>query len=204
MVRKICAFCLALAMISFMPKSHAQRGKSEIAVGYGYYSFYSFVNHGQNNAGYSTSSGTGCVTYRYYLSQNVTLGMGVGYENISTWGSFLTFAPEVTVKYLDTRHDYIRVRLYGAFSWGISVLADNSVKAGDVDESGPKPWAFQATPIGMRIGRQFAGFVELGLGYKGLVHGGMELRFPQILPKHRHMEDNSEDKPEIESTTENK
>lgn len=189
MQRRISVFCLALLMLSFIPKGHAQKGKSEIAVGYGYYSFYSFLNYGINyGSQYSNSSGTTCVTYRYYLTRDVTLGMGFGYENISNWGSFVTFSPEITATYLDTRNTMdTRIRLYGAFSYGISIFQD--AQAGDpnhFDASGAKPWAFQATPFGMRLGRQFAGFIEIGFGYKGLVNGGIELRFPRTLAHREH------------------
>jgi hypothetical protein len=172
-------------MVSFIPRTHAQRGKSEIAMGYGYMSFYSFINHAQNGASYGTSSGCFNLAYRYYVSRQVTLGFGLGYENMSDYASFFTIAPEVTVAYLDTRDAFMRVRLYGSVSAGVTILSDNSIKLGEADESGLKPWAFQATPFGMRLGRQFAGFIELGYGYKGLVHGGMELRFPRVL-HHRH------------------
>ena len=189
MQRKVSIFCLALCMICFIPKSHAQKGKSEIAVGYGFYSFYSFLNHGlYENGYYKNSSGSICGTYRYYVTKDVTLGMGIGYENISNWGSFVSFAPEVTATYLDTRNTTdIRVRLYGAFSYGFAIFQDaEAYTPGHVDNTGAKPWAFQGTPFGMRIGRQFAGFVEVGLGYKGLVHGGMELRFPRKLAHREH------------------
>ena len=115
--------------------------------------------------------------------------MGIGYENISTWASFLSFVPEMTFCYLDTRNDLIRVRLYGAVSYGVSVLDDLNRKPGAADQSGLKPWGFQATPFGMRIGRQVAGFIEIGLGYKGLVHGGLAVRFPKILRQHRMAEE---------------
>ena len=114
--------------------------------------------------------------------------MGIGYENISTWGSFVTFSPELTVAYLDTRQDRTRVKLYGAFSYGISAFSDANVGYGHADESGGKPWAFQATPIGIRLGRQIAGFAELGFGYKGLISGGLAVRFPKHL-MHKHKED---------------
>jgi hypothetical protein len=175
-------------MVSFIPRSLAQRGKSEIAFGYGYYSSFSFANHGMNMAPYSTSSGTWALNYRYYLTKDVTLGLGVGVESISSWASFVTIAPEATFCYLDTRHDYIRVRLYGSVSMGITVLTDKTLGYGEADESGLKLWGFQGTPFGMRIGRQFAGFVELGYGYKGLIHGGIALRFPRILATHRRVE----------------
>src|SRR4051794_4368818 len=116
MQKKISIIFLALAMICFIPRSHAQRGKSEFAVGYGYFSFYSFVNTGTNHAPSSSSSGSVVFTYRYYISRDVTLGLNVGYENISTWASFTTIAPELTVAYMDTRKSQVRVRLYGSVS----------------------------------------------------------------------------------------
>ena len=98
---KIPVLLFALLMICFAHRSFAQRGKSEIAVGYGYYSIYSFYN----GAPLSASSGTGTISYKYYINKNVTMGMGVGFENIRTWGSFLSFVPEMTFCYLDTRND---------------------------------------------------------------------------------------------------
>ncbi len=116
----------------------------------------------------------------------MTIGVGLGYENISTWGSFFSICPELTVRYLDTRNSTVRVRLYGSVSYGISVLDDENVLPGNADNSGPKPWGFQATPLGIRVGRQIAWFGELGLGYKGLFHTGLCVRFPKVLARHRH------------------
>ncbi len=180
--RGICILCLALSMVGFSNRSFAQKGKSEFTVDYGYYSFYSFLNVGLNaNTHYSNSSGTGVITYRYYLTKDVTLGMGIGYENISTYGSFVTFAPELTVSYIDMRQSEVRVKLYGSFSAGVVAFGDGHIGYGHTDESGLKPWAFQVTPIGMRIGRQIAGFVELGYGYKGIFDAGLAVRFPKYL-----------------------
>ena len=191
MQRKISIFCLALFMFCFASHSYAQRGKSELSLGYGYWGIYTLAN----GAPFNASSGTTALTYRYYLTKDVTLGLGVGYENISTWASFLSVCPEVTVKYLDTRDDRIRVRLYGAVSYGVSVLTDNVIGLGSADETGAKPYGFQATPIGARFGRQFAYFVELGMGYKGLVHAGASFRFPRVLAIHRHADE--EDQTEV-------
>ena len=176
--------CFALSMICFIPRSHAQRGKSEIALGYGYYSDYSLVN----GKPFSASSGAPVLSYKYYINKNVTLGMGIGYENIRTWGSFLSFVPEMTFCYLDTRHDLIRVRLYGEIGYGVTIFDDLARVQGAADRSGPWFYAFQATPLGIRIGRQIAGFAEVGFGYKGLIHGGIEIRVPKILKQHRNAE----------------
>ncbi len=184
MQRRIIVFCLALSCLFFSSRSFAQRGKSEFALGYGYWSAFSFVNVNQNYTNHSTSSGVTNFTYRYYVSRNVTLGMNVGYENISTWASFVTFAPEVTVAYMDTRKTHIRVKLYGSAAYGISILSDNAVGLGEADESGVKLWGGQISPFGIRVGKQFAGFLEVGYGYKGLFHGGLAFRFPRAFRQH--------------------
>jgi len=38
-------------------------------------------------------------------------------------------------------------------------------------------WTAQVTPIGMRFGDEVAGFLEFGFGYKGLISGGLSVRF---------------------------
>lgn len=175
MQRKLYIFCLAVALISFIPRTQAQRGKSEFTVGYGRFSSYQFYNRPP----YSSSSGTFTLAYRYYVSSTVTIGMGFGNERINNWAGIATLSPEITVKYLDTRGSRVRVRLYGSAGYGVSFLTDLKVGPGQLDETGAKPWGLQVTPIGVRVGRQFAYFAELGFGYKGLVHGGVSWRFPK-------------------------
>ncbi len=186
MQKRIYIVCLALFMFCFISKSHAQREKSELSLGYGYYSFYSLVN----GTPFSASSGTYAFGYRYYLTRDLTLGMGIGAENISTWGSFVTFSPEFTATYLDTRQSTVRVRLYGSVSYGISIFTNNTIKSDQANNSGVWATGFQATPFGIRIGRQVAYFAEVGLGYKGLIHTGAAFRFPRILARNRrHIDD---------------
>ena len=181
MQRRIYIFCLALSMMSFIPYSHAQKGKSEFSVAYGYYSIYSLVDHGSDPRNpYNASSGVGMINYKYYLCKKLTIGMGIGYENISTSGSYLTFTPEFTYTYFDNPHDRIRVRLYGGASLGLTVYDDffvyHDLYSHHTDLSGPSVTG-QITPLGMRIGRKLGGFVELGLGYKGLFNFGCSYRF---------------------------
>lgn len=177
MQRKIYIFCLLLSMISFVPRSSfAQKGKSEVSVAYGFYSIYSFIN----GRPYDVSSGTGMINYKYYLSKRTTIGMVVGYENLSNWGSYLTFAPEFSYAYYDNKDARIRVKMYGAASVGLTVFDDFStyrdLYAHHTDESGAKLTG-HVSPFGIRIGRQLGGFLEVGLGYKGLFNFGMSYRF---------------------------
>lgn len=178
MQRKIYLICLVVAMTVFSTTSFAQKGKSEFAVGYGYFTGYSIANNLQNNADLSASGGVGSFTYRYYLTRDITLGITGAYEDISAWGSFITGAPEVSITYMDTRRSPVRIKFYGAASYGITVLTDKAVHHGDADQSGPKPWGAQLTPFGIRLGRQFAIFAEVGYGYKGLFNAGLSLRVP--------------------------
>jgi len=186
MQRKIYAFCLVLFVICFIPRVYAQQGKSEIAIGYGYYSDYSFENHYRNSNLVTSSWGVPAINYRYYLTRGVTIGLGLGYEDIPSWGIFVTVAPEVTFSYLDTRNARVRVKLYGSVSYGVTMFQDKTLQPGETNDSGPWALGFQATPFGIRIGRQFAGFFEVGMGYKGMCHGGMALRFPQKLAHKSH------------------
>ncbi len=173
-------FCLAVAtLMMFAPDAYAQRRKSEVKLGYGQLSSFQL----NNRAPYNTSSGAFCLSFSYYVSRSVQVGLGAGYERISDWASVFTVSPEVSVKYMDTRTTRVRVRLYGSVAYGISAVSDLHVAPGQVDESGAKPWGVQLTPIGVRIGRTWAGFCELGYGYKGLVHGGLAVRFPRYLPR---------------------
>lgn len=185
MRKKIYIFCLALSMFTCISQSHAQRGRSEIAVGYGYWSLFSLAN----GAPFNASSGATVLTFRHYFTPAVTLGLSIGTENIKDYGSFTTFAPELTVKYLDTRNSRLRVRLYGSVSYGISFFNDNNIGLGEADASGVKAIGFHAAPFGIRFGRQVGIFTELGVGYKGLFHSGLEVRFPRVLARNRHREE---------------
>ena len=186
MQRRIYIICLTLSIFAFATQSFAQRCKSEISLGYGYYSIYSLVN----GAPFSESSGCFAGSYRYYLTRDVTLGLGIGAENIGNWGSFVTIAPEMTFSYLDTRQSSVRVRLYGSVSYGVTIFSNNTLRPDQADNSGVWAYGFQATPLGIRIGRQFAYFAEIGVGYKGLFHTGISLRVPRILARNRkHIDD---------------
>lgn len=181
MQKKLYFFCLILTMMCSVTLTYAQKGKSEVSVAYGYYSIYSLVNH-DRVAGkpLSASSGTGMINYKYYLTNKTTIGGVIGYENINTWGSFLIFAPEMTFTYYDNKDDRIRVKMYGSISAGLAVFEDyqhyNNMYAMHQDETGARLTA-HGSPFGIRIGRRFAGFAELGLGYKGIFNGGFSYRF---------------------------
>jgi hypothetical protein len=156
-------------------RTFAQKGKSEISVGFGTLSAYTLIN----KRPFSTT-GVGVLTYRYYVNSKLTFGMGIGYENVERWGSFLSFVPEFTYSYMDLKESRIRVKLYGGAAAGLSVFNDmydsRGTTTSKVDESGVR-FSGQATPFGIRVGRKLAAFGEIGFGYKGTFNFGVAYRF---------------------------
>ncbi len=88
-----------------------------------------------------------------------------------------------TVEFVYFKHKLIE--LYGSAAAGVDFIRysetalNNSGKelVSDKSKFGTQ-FAFQANPIGFRIGNnRIGGFVELGLGYKGFVTTGLSLKF---------------------------
>ncbi len=69
------------------------------------------------------------------------------------------------------------IDLYGAASAGaIYETSKRDVK--DAKTENKTEFAYQVTPIGLRIGNQsIGGFVELGYGQKGLINAGLSFKF---------------------------
>jgi hypothetical protein len=62
------------------------------------------------------------------------------------------------------------------FSSSTRSIKENSGVTGISDDGSGSYLAYQATPLGLRIGKTFSGFFELGYGYKGIVALGLGLR----------------------------
>ncbi|MFI5134262.1 MAG: hypothetical protein ACHQD9_00285 [Chitinophagales bacterium] len=70
------------------------------------------------------------------------------------------------------------VELYSGVQIGGSyVHSKQTYTTGDNATNNSFAFAFQVTPIGVRFGKAFGGFTELGIGYKGLICAGVDYRF---------------------------
>lgn len=71
------------------------------------------------------------------------------------------------------------VRLYGFIGAGYTNITykrtRNSSSATETQSDGG--FNFQVTPIGVSVGNQFGGFLELGVGYKGVINIGAYVKF---------------------------
>jgi len=175
MLKRIFSILFVL-LFANLSASFAQKGKAELSLAYGYYSSFTLYQ----GAPFNASTGTPNINLRYYMTNRFTLGLGIGFENNRNYGSFLTFAPEATVAYMDMKDAKVRVKIYGALAYGLTVFNDNNNNVGHDNQTGGKPWGFQFTPFGIRVGRKIAGFAEVGYGYKGLINAGLSYRFKPV------------------------
>lgn len=115
------------------------------------------------------------VSYRYHMTPRFLIGGDVGFQSI-TWkpdrGStkFTTIMPLAEFYYLNKP----KVKLYGNAMVGLGIGSFKDSE-GEIT-SGAFP-SFQLNPIGVRVGRNYAGFAEIGAGAKGIFSAGFSAKF---------------------------
>lgn len=115
------------------------------------------------------------VSYRYHINPRFLIGGDIGFQSI-TWkpnrGStkFTTIMPLAEYYYLNKP----KVKLYGNAMVGLGIGSFKDSE-GEIT-SGAFP-SFQLNPIGVRIGRNYAGFAEVGAGVKGIFTAGFSAKF---------------------------
>ena len=153
------------------------------------------------------TSGALFITYRRTITSWFYLGVGAGIDDEAgglTYGDpkfvmggsdaesghykvhTFTLAAEALFAY-KKREDFM---FYGYLGFGgayfneVYTLNSYSVGSPHLPELPSNPynykdvhWTAQVTPIGMRFGDEVAGFLEFGFGYKGLISGGLSVRF---------------------------
>jgi hypothetical protein len=133
-----------------------------------------------------SSSGSIGAGYHRYLGKIVAIGFSATIDAIShsiefdQGTSFRSSATVITVMPAINFH-YIRTNLcsvYGGGSAGVAAwiyktdYTDNSLNASGIKWT----FAYQLTLIGMRVGKDIGGFLEMGCGYQGMVKAGLSLK----------------------------
>ncbi len=120
--------------------------------------------------------------YRYHSSRLLSVGGTFDYQKFERDLYFLddklstsdinyyTFMGRVDLTYLRTRF----VRLYLGASVGISHMKESGE---DVEDTSHTLFAFQLNALGLRLGDQVAAYMELGLGFNGIIAGGLAFEF---------------------------
>lgn len=134
-----------------------------------------------------SSSGSISAGYHRYLGKIVAIGLSATINAIShsiefdQGTSFRSSATVITVMPAINFH-YIRTNLFSVYGGGSAGVAawiyttdytDNSLNTSGIKWT----FAYQLTLIGMRVGKDVGGFLEMGCGYQGMVKAGLSLKF---------------------------
>lgn len=176
-------------------------GRNEISASYGFVTNsqlldallglgIAFGSLGELTYNATDYSGGLFITYRRSSANNrFHYGIAAGYDKISgdfsnqsgsKKGDFtdtnITLAAEGAVSYMNKP----TVRLYGLLGAGYTFNSyKNTVKIGgnEIETLKGSYPNFQFTPIGASFGKNIGGYIELGLGYKGILNLGLYARF---------------------------
>lgn len=203
-MKKIICFFVFMSVMTNLFSQDLDYNKNELELNYAFLTdefvlnvfseaIYSLSHHDRDsNFVYRDrlySKGAIYFTYRYNLLQSMSLGLTSGLDlsdgfiadhngrRIGTTKKVnLTIAAECKYKYLDRKI----ITLYGYIGIGYSILLarnyyttiDPGLPFGDKIQN---HFNMHITPIGMRLGKKLGGFLEIGLGYKGLLNAGVSL-----------------------------
>jgi len=145
------------------------------------------------------------ISGRYYMGKRIALGLTAGMETISGGTTqygliqgnapytyqvhYYTVAAEFTFIYKKTKYFQIYTtcglggslyRASGSYPQGASFPAS--------DNNNPTSGTFMnayLSPFGFRAGKDIAVFMECGIGYKGLINGGISVRFKTRMADYR-------------------
>lgn len=185
--------CYANAQTTTTDPYVGQKGKIEIDAGYGIFTAQDII------MGVSTivssallanavekvnAEGLGSffVNLDYYVGEKTAIGIQFNYARYKTNYKMSSG----NIESLKTK--YFSPMLHGKVNWvNKSLLNIYSAAAlgatfyTSKNEAGEKKnitsFAFQASPIGLRVGNKVAFFAEAGFGFQGLISGGLSVRF---------------------------
>ncbi len=134
----------------------------------------------------SYSSMHGVITFEYnkFINKWITLGGSFGINPIGTkittkhgadlsWNFYmLNLMPKINVYYL--HHE--NVSLYSGIEAGLSLVVFNDHEGSSSTMNAGVSPAFHFNAFGIRLGNQIGGFIEWGVGYRGVVNLGASMK----------------------------
>lgn len=124
--------------------------------------------------------------YRYAVSNRFSIGADLSYANASSdmknkSTNEITYRKSNFYMVLPTaKYSYVKrgiIDFYGTVASG-AILANGSDKTDQAKTTtNDVIFAFQVNPLGLRIGKDWGGFLEAGYGFKGIVALGASYRF---------------------------
>lgn len=127
--------------------------------------------------------------YTYQFSDRFRAGLDAGYlkmdrtlvekdksDNPTVYKSnqhVIVVMPTAEFSYIKTSF----INFYGSASAGGMLIATPDQPKEKIKGGTDMSFAFQVNPLGLRIGKQFGGFAELGFGHKGIATVGISYQF---------------------------
>lgn len=188
---------LALMTVGVVSAQTSDFNRHEISVGYGvatitdigdlYANVFSGLFTGQTgDLGSASYSGAINADYNYRLTKTIGVGAAFAYEHSTN-----NILVDKSTSNGKSKANYIAIMPMVKFNWinkGIFTLYSKvAVGAqfefckqtyGDKSESKTYTYfAFQASPVGIELGRKVCGFAELGVGQQGIAQLGVKYKF---------------------------
>ncbi|WP_026629251.1 hypothetical protein [Dyadobacter alkalitolerans] len=124
------------------------------------------------------------ITYRYQGRRRIAIGLTSGFSTHTTYRTYYSdsksfYRHSSFITAFETKFTYVDqplVQLYAITGMGILIVKTKDQRIPNASKTYGWPTC-QLTPIGVRIGKKFAGFAEIGYGYKGIVNFGVSARF---------------------------
>ena len=139
---------------------------------------------GEDIASIRSGGSRGVINLNYIYHPNPVFGVGgsVGYNRLSVnmedkTGKLTAASANIIFAMVDAKVNWFRQDIFGMYSKaGLGVMCINGNM---MEESGGNVWlpTGQLSIIGMELGRQFCGFMELGAGMQGILQVGLKLHF---------------------------
>jgi hypothetical protein len=136
-----------------------------------------------------SSMGALFLTYRHMLKNEVMFfGVTAGYGNSSSEiynvgqyegelvRQFITVAVEWEYRYVNQGPVQIYSGLGLGYTYGTEKLTPPADKGSPEVSGDVSSIAYQLNAVGIRLGKNFAGFAEFGYGYKGIVNIGFSVQ----------------------------
>ncbi len=162
------------------------KGTHEVTFGAGWLSGRDLaIQAGINTATNITSaSPTYYFSYRYFLSRRFAVGFTAGTQTLSgivkqdsQFRDTYNFTDKCTTVAFEMTSVYMQRKIatwYTRMGVGFSFIKEQQDYVySSATSQNFTLFNFQYTPFGVRVGKTLAGFLELGIGYKGVVHGGL-------------------------------
>ncbi len=185
---------ITLFLLVFWAPVQAQECKNDVSFGLGAFTYPDMAETGRDVGGFiglagivrseSTRDGPAFIlSYGRLVREDVKLSFSFGFQkfNVDLYALDYKWAT-VNFSYYTfmVRGDYTWYRkswtsLYSGAAAGLSVVTEES--EGESQDDTEYYLAFQVNAIGVRLGNRVAGFVELGLGYSGILSAGITATF---------------------------